>query len=461
MDIRKNDEVRDFLKTNSYPIQYNDGLLAFLRSYYNKTYSTLPDLLSRYRNGANTNVLPSLLTNLVETHSLPSSFTFTRASTGTYFDVDGTLQTATTDTPRFAYKPSEALLSFTNNGLLLEAASTNECTYSEDLTDASWSKTNTTISANAYVAPDGNTTADAIIENAGTGSKILGKPSVVTVTAGDFVTYSFFAKQGPGSVRYIRSTLSGTAISGLSNMACSLVDGTSTSDGTDTIRTRSFLLNNDWYRFEFTVQASSNGDITITNRNTTTYSLNEGSFTGDGVSGTVQWGHQVEVNEYLSSYIPTTTAAVTRAADVLSISGGDFSGVFNATEGTFIIEAENIFDYYGTYFSVDDGTSNDEMSISRDASDNTVMTITDGGAAQMSSSLSGNTSELAVRIALAYKANDCQLAINGVTAAKDTSVTLPSVDRVRFGLPTANNIYLKCFFYFPNRIYNLNGHTTI
>lgn len=50
------------------------------------------------------------------------------------------------------------------------------------------------------------------------------------------------------------------------------------------------------------------------------------------------WGFQVEKNaSFPTSYIPTTTAAVTRSADVASITGTNFSSFYRADEGTFLV----------------------------------------------------------------------------------------------------------------------------
>lgn len=48
MRIFDNDYVINFLRDNGYPPSYNDGMLAWLRAYYDTTSGTLPDLMRRY-----------------------------------------------------------------------------------------------------------------------------------------------------------------------------------------------------------------------------------------------------------------------------------------------------------------------------------------------------------------------------------------------------------------------------
>lgn len=56
------------------------------------------------------------------------------------------------------------------------------------------------------------------------------------------------------------------------------------------------------------------------------------------VSGTVQYA-QIEAGSFETSFIPTAGATVTRTADVLTMSGTNFSSWYNDSTGTFIAEA--------------------------------------------------------------------------------------------------------------------------
>lgn len=83
---------------------------------------------------------------------------FNRASRATYIGVNGLIQTAAVNEPRFYYDPLTAEC----KGIILEREYTNCVLYSEKFTDASWTKTNVTVSDNQVTSPDGTTTAASI-----------------------------------------------------------------------------------------------------------------------------------------------------------------------------------------------------------------------------------------------------------------------------------------------------------
>jgi len=108
--------------------------------------------------------------------------------------------------------------------------------------------------------------------------------------------------------------------------------------GADYISADITPVGNGWYRCSV-LNSSSNVAYSIA-----AYpdSYNPGSqppkFVGDGTSGMYFWGAQVEVGSFPTSYIPTTTTALTRSADVAEITGSNFSSWYNQSEGSFYYE---------------------------------------------------------------------------------------------------------------------------
>jgi len=269
--------------------------------------------------------LDLLFTNrsLVDNISGQNLITFTRASSATYVDSNRLIKTAATNEPRFDHNPvtGESL------GLLIEEQRTNLLLYSEQLDNASWTPTNVTVATNATTSPGGDATAESFLETTANG--IHGIIQSVTTTSTRH-TFTFFIKAN-GRTRFIiggSSSLGGSIGAGIffDLSTNSYVSGAA-SGAIASVQ----VLSNDWKRISYTWDANAaTGNLGI-------YLVDSGtnySYVGDVSKGIFLWGAQLEAGAFPTSYIPTTTAAVTRAADVASITGANFSSWYNQTQGT-------------------------------------------------------------------------------------------------------------------------------
>jgi hypothetical protein len=91
------------------------------------------------------------------------------------------------------------------------------------------------------------------------------------------------------------------------------------------------------------------------------------NFAGDGTSGLLVWGAQLEAGNFPTSYIPTTSAAVTRNGDFYDISPTPW---LVAGSGSFAAEwlTNNYATVGGGCLRLDDGTANNSENINLAAS---------------------------------------------------------------------------------------------
>ena len=244
----------------------------------------------------------------------PDNTTFTsRSTTATYLDSSGVIQTAAINTardPAYAYDQNGDLQEI---GLLLENSSTNLLRYSEAIDNAAWAKSRASISADATNAPDGNATADKLIEDSTAANTHVVTQSISWTTG---TTYTFSCYFKADTRTEVELLFSGTAFGTTKGRSFDLSNGASfEGDSPSTIRYGIEAAGNGWYRCYITdtttANATASAAIFLSKDGTRTYD-------GDGASGLFIWGVQVEAQQYATSYIPTTSAAVTRAADVAS-----------------------------------------------------------------------------------------------------------------------------------------------
>jgi len=253
--------------------------------------------------------------------------TFTRASTATYVDpLDGLVKTAAIDTPRFER------MSDGETGILLEGASTNLMLDSEAFNSGQWTVSATTITGNATVAPDSTTTADLIVGD--TTNAYHRVFQYATVPANTDITISRYVK----AAGYNWFALNAA---GVSNgwIWFDLLNGTVGSIGSAVKNYGITPLTNGWYRVWLAVNTGALAGVGNDGWFCPADFVN--TYIGDGTSGGYVWGAQLEALPFASSYIPTTTAAVTRAADSLSI-GAYGNKPMRTNSMTYVCDADLI-----------------------------------------------------------------------------------------------------------------------
>jgi hypothetical protein len=336
------------------------------------------------------------------------------------------LQTAAAGVARFEHNPitGESL------GLLIEEQRTNLFTYSDDFDNASWTKANVTVTANTVVAPDGTLTGDKLVEATGTASR-----SVLqnwTSVSGTTYTFSVYAKKGERQWLYINGS-SGAfgsttrAWFDLQNGVVGTLENSPIATITD--------VGNGWYRCTMSKAATASA----THTSTGFYMSNADgvtSYTGNGYSGIYIWGAQLEAGAFPTSYIPTTTAQVTRSADAASMTGANFSSWYRADQGSIYIDWASSGVTSSTFpriFVITDGATSNilEFNINGTTGNNFGVRVAGTYLAVLNSGAVVNGT--GYKSAVSYKVNDAASSRNGDSAITGSPTSLPIVNRLNIG----------------------------
>jgi hypothetical protein len=179
-------------------------------------------------------------------------------------------------------------------GLNVLGSGQNFQRWSEDFTDASWSKTNINVTTNATTAPNGTLTAEKIIATNTAAQHYIDQGAITP--NGAVYTFSIYAKASEYTTMALRENSLGQ------NVLFNLATGTFTPNAS--LNPAIVDVGNGWYRCSITRQS------TQTQVNVRIHPNQEASFTGDNVSGIFIWGAQAEIASAVGTYIPTTTTVV-------------------------------------------------------------------------------------------------------------------------------------------------------
>ena len=384
-----------------------------------------------------------------------SATAYTATSTAPITNYIPALQSAASGVARFEHNPvtRESL------GLEIEEQRTNLALYSQDYTNAYWTKTDAALTGLA-IAPDGTLTASKLSPTATTAWHVI--YSNATSSLSGSYTFSAYAKAGG----YSKVTIGDSQSGGL-GVVVDLSNGTIiTAFGTTATSITS--VGNGWYRISFTATMSAVARFSYTIMNP---SYTSGSFTGtwaatDAFSGIYIWGAQLEAGSFATSYIPTVASQVTRSADSASMTGTNFSSWYRADEGTMYAELANITLQTTTvqrWLSINNNTSSNRILVAYPASTSNIgFIMANNGTATVSSSAAGSTTP---KIAVAFANNNYAASINAGSVVADTSCIVPDVTQLQFGAEstTSSTVTFKKVAYYPKRLTNaeLQGLTTV
>lgn len=367
------------------------------------------------------------------------------STVGEYIPTGATINSA----PRFDHNPTtgESL------GLLVEEQRTNSFLQSQNFS-ATWTVNAATVGT-AIAAPDGSTTAQKIEENNTTAEHRATQLSSGGATTGA-VCFSVFAKAAERTkIRLAFSTLASWTGGGGAAVIFDLAAGTA---ATDSSTPTAFGINpypNGWYRCF--VVGTPTSSITPTG-NIFLYTT-ANSYAGTTGSGAYLWGAQLEAGSFPTSYIPTTTSAVTRSADVASITGANFSSWYRQDEGTVFAEAQSLRSG-GRIMMFDDGTTNNRWELRVTSGIPTLNSwsnnVQDGSA---SSGVNIGDPSAVFKSVGSIALNNAAISTNGATVGLDSSLALPiAINRFFIGSFQGTGTYangtIRRLTFWPQRLPN-------
>jgi len=375
----------------------------------------------------------------------------TRASRATYHGENGEFLSAPVDSPRYGYKYNGRR--WIETGLLLEGSATNTI-HQNSIPSGAYQSTN----SYSKTAPDG--TNDAF-QNIPTSGRPIGGAACVIWSATAFSnttdqhTISIYAKgiNGFDRIRLYDNTNNKNAYFNLTDAG--------SFDTVNCDAAHIEYVGDDWYRCGITYVPSVN---------TSPYFQVYNGNVGDGSGGYQFWGAQAETGTEMSSYIYTTSADVTRAADV-AVS----NLALTRAEDVAYIELEDDWWNYeeGTFYThlINDGgnprlmyasndTSNQRMGIYVSSASNVRFLISDNGTSVDTTSVAeyGSVGD-EVRVAAGFANADVAVSDNGAAPITSTSasITIPQNMTKLYlggyynGVPEGSS-HLKKFSYYAEKL---------
>jgi hypothetical protein len=312
--------------------------------------------------------------------------------------------------------------------LLLEPQRTNLMLRSEEFDNATWTKGSSSISANTTTAPSGFLTADTFTAN-GT-SNLHNINQSVSVTSGVAYTMSIYAKKDTNN--FIQFSASATIFSTNTFANFDLNNGVVGSVGSAATATIT-NVGNGWYRCTMTATATATATnlIIVSLVTSETSPRNEINTLSTSV---FLWGAQFELGAFPTTYIPTSSASVTRNTDTFQLSNVFTNNLISSAGGTWFVELKNnlivsrdlssggIFINTGTNSTAGDGFSlRNSLSTGRTNINKVVGGVT--------ATLFTTTTDT-IKVAIKWNGTTADVFLNGVKVVASNSFTATAMENL-------------------------------
>ena len=325
-------------------------------------------------------------------------------------------------------------------GLLVEGARTSICLRSQELDNASWTKTNSTVTANQILAPDGTLTADHVTRGS-TANGYL-QQVALSLTAGSTYTASVYAKVGTlgGKLGLRLATTHPARVDGVFDLATGAVLFSAANTWTG-ISTSSVAIGGGWYRFSVTGTAdatTASGNIVLgpTDLSTATW---EG--TNTVVPNCYVWQAQVSAASFSGTPIVTTSASVTRNVDAIVAT----RPAGQLDRGSVVVRAAlapgSDSGVQQMLLTLHDGTVDNRLSLYRSTSTSALSLFLGSGGAQQAAlaGAAGSANALAISGGAGRWATDyVGWSVNGGAVTVDAVATVPAMTSEQLGARNGN-----------------------
>ena len=376
--------------------------------------------------------------------------TFTRGSSATFVGSNGLIQSAGNNVARFDHNPANPTIC---RGLLIEEGRTNTCRQSENF-GTTWTDDVglVAISVDQTTSPSGAMDADKISENTTTSNRRI-CIQAQTFVSGTTYTFSCFVKAAERNFVQLRfgSTFGGQ----FQNFIVGGVNAGTIGSGTGATAAIQAYPNG-WYRCSITATSATTGSSTITiGPQVSSTALAWQPYVGTLGSGIFVWGAQNEAGSFPTSYIPTTTSALARSADVCGIT--NTAPFWNSSEFTVFTNANFVtsgVDAYASNFNITGGF----FGARRINTNNAVAIIRSSG---VNADIGfGSFATGSMRMAVAHTTGQQAASLNGGSVSQSSSAFVPTSNPI-FNIGASNtsassaiNGHIVAIRYYRKRLAN-------